>query len=108
MKENERLELINKIDSIKDRITIIDKERISLINELQELLPIKIGDKVQVCNREGGVFVRFAFVNKIEVNLRGKESIAKIEFDLQKCKADGTISQHADYLKYGEYVTAVK
>jgi len=59
-------------------------------------------------NREGDKFVRFAFVNRIEVHLRGKKREAKIEFDLQKCKADGKPSQHADYLKYGEYITKRK
>lgn len=105
METQEREELIKNIDSIRDRVTAIDKEREGLVNELQELLPIKIGDKVQICNREGDVFVRFAFVNKIELNARGKERRVNIEFDLQKCRADGTISSFRDYLTYNEYVT---
>jgi hypothetical protein len=51
---------------------------------------------------------RFAFVNKIELNPRGKERRASIEFDLQKCKADGSVSQNGDYLKFNEYVTKIK
>jgi hypothetical protein len=108
METQEREELIKNIDSIRDRVTAIDKEREKLVKELHELLPIKVGDKVQICNREGDVFVRFAFVNKIELNPRGKERRASIEFDLQKCKSDGTISQHGDYLKFNEYVTKIK
>lgn len=108
METQEREGLIKKIDSIRDRVTVIDKEREELVKELHELLPIKVGDKVQICNREGDVFVRFAFVNKIEVNPRGKERRASIEFDLQKCKSDGTKSQHGDYLKFNEYVTKIK
>lgn len=106
----EREKLIKKIDAIRDRVTVIDKEREKLVNELHKILPIKVGDKVQICNREGDVFVRFAFVNRIELNMRGKgnKRRAGIEFDLQKCKSDGTISQHSDYLKYNEYVTIIK
>ncbi len=104
----EREAAIKKVDSILERIEVIDKERETLIEELKETLPIKVNDKVSVCNRDGEKHVRFAFVNKIEVHLRGKERNAKIEFDLQKCKADGKPSQHADYLKVGEYITRIK
>lgn len=112
----EREELIKKIDSIKDKIEKIDKEREELMKELHETLPIKVGDKVKIMlnnenekrDKDSDKFLRFAFVNKIEVNLRGKDRKAGIEFDLQKCKADGTISQHADHLRYGEYVTMNK
>lgn len=107
MEEKEKTELIKKIDNIRDRVTSIDKEREELVKQLHELLPIKVGDKVQILNRDGNVFVRFAFVNKIELNPRGKERRVNIEFDLQKCKADGTESQHGDYLKYNEYVKAI-
>lgn len=112
----EREELIKKIDSIKDKIEKIDKEREELMKELHETLPVKVGDKVKIMtninnekrDKDSDKFIRFAFVNKIEVNLRGKNKRAFIEFDLQKCKSDGTISQHADHLRYGEYVTMNK
>lgn len=104
----EREETIQKIDSIKDRIEAIDKEREALLAELKETLPVKIGDKVSVMTRDGEKFVRFAFIDRIQVKLIGKDRKAKIEFDLIKCKADGTKSQHSDYLKYQEYITKIK
>jgi len=104
----EREEIIKRIDAITDRVASIDKEREGLVKELHDILPIKKGDKVSICNREGDEHVRFAFVNEIKIHTTQIKREAKIEFDLQKCKADGTISQHADYLKYGEYITKIK
>jgi hypothetical protein len=57
METQEREKLLKNIDSIRDRVTAIDKEREELVKELYELLPIKVGDKVQICNRDGDVFV---------------------------------------------------
>ena len=95
---------------ILDKITVIDKERRTLVEELKDVLPIKVGDKVNVMNRDDKEPVRFAFVNRIEVKMRGQgeKEKADLEFDLQKCKANGEKSQHAEYLKYGEYITKIK
>ena len=107
METQEREQLIKNIDSIRDRVTAIDKEREELVKELHELLPIKKGDKVQIFNSQMDAPVRFAFVNKIELNPRGKERKASIEFDLQKCKSNGAESIFGDYLRHNEYVTKI-
>lgn len=104
--EATKQELVAKTDKILARIQAIDKERLELMTELKSFFPIKEGDKVEVMKDD--VHVRFAFVNKIEVNLRGKDPKARIEFDLQKCKLNGEISQHADHLGAYEYITRIK
>jgi len=106
---SERNAIIEKMNLIFDRITVIDKERKTLVQEMKDVLPIKEGDKVNVMNRDDNDKpVRFAFVNSIKIKSRGKEEKADLEFDLQKCKSDGTKSRHAEYLKYGEYITKIK
>lgn len=104
----EQIKIIaGKIDSILDKVTEIDNKRIKLVDELKDFCPIKEGDKVSIVHHETKKHIRFAFVNKIEINVRGKERKARIEFDLQKCKSDGTKSQHADSVKYGEYIKRI-
>ncbi len=100
-------EIIKKLDLILDRITIIDNEREELKKEMEDLIPIKKGDKISIKNREDNSHIRFAFVIDIKIHSRGKDRKATLEFDLQKCKADGTISQHSDYPKYGEYISKI-
>lgn len=104
----ERNESIKKMNLILDRITAIDKERKTLVQELKDIIPIKEGDKVNIMNRDDDKPVRFAFVNHIKIRLRGKEEKADLEFDLQKCKSNGEKSQHSDSTKYGEYITKIK
>ncbi len=103
-----REEIIKQVDSILKRVEAIDKERIALMHELKNIFPIKEGDKVSLENSETKEHVRFAFVNSISIKLRGNKEKAKIEFDLQKCKMDGTIGQHSDWLKVNEYITKIK
>lgn len=98
--------LIAFIDATLDRIEEIDKEREALLVSLKEKFPIKEGEKVEIRNsQDKDNIVRYAFVEKISVYLRGREKKAKIEFNLQVCKKDGTKGQHSDYLKVAEYIT---
>ncbi len=107
--EDSEIKLISeKIDLMLDEITIIDNRRIAIVDELKNLCPIKEGDKVSIQSHETKEHIRFAFVYRIEINLRGgDEKKARLEFDLQKCKADGTKSQHDDRLKYGEFIKRI-
>ncbi len=104
----EKQELINLVDSTLARITEIDKERISLVEYIKSIIPIKEGDKVQVfeatCESEDDKPVRLAYVAKININPRGVDRKARIEFDLLKCKKDGVQSAQTDRLKVNEYI----
>ncbi len=107
--ENSEIKLISeKIEQILNKITVVDNSRIALVSELKALCPIKEGDKVSIQSHETKEHIRFAFVYRIGVNLRGGDGgKARLEFALQKCKADGTLSQHDDRLKSGEYIKRI-
>jgi len=111
METKEREEILSNINTILDRVEVITKERETLIEQLKSIFPTKEGDKVSIVFNlidAESKHVRFAFVNKIEIKLIGNERKAKIIFDLQKCKADGSVSQYSDYLKHNEFVTKIK
>lgn len=106
MNQDEKEKLIVKIQPILDRIESITKEKKELINLLKDYFPIKEGEKVNIVD-QNNEHIRYAFVNKVKIELRGKEQKAMVEFDLQKCKSDGNISQHGDNLRYNEFVKKI-
>lgn len=101
-KEEEKNE--EEITKILDRITKLDKERKVLEGELKVVFAINEGDKVAIKNIKDGTLLRYAFLTRIKINPRGVDRLAHIEFELQKCKKNGTISNNADSLNIREHI----
>lgn len=96
--------LVATVNAILSKFQVAAREQDEALKEQLAQFPVKAGDKVSIHTRDDG-FVRHTYVNRVEISLRGMDRKARVEFELQKCKADGTKRDRLDYLGMNEYVT---
>jgi hypothetical protein len=97
--------ILSEINSVLEEAYTIHKREKELEEKLVELCPIKKGDKVEIINVETDAHIRFAFVRDIKIGYVQNQGI--ICWVMDKCKKDGTKSNHNDYLGYKEAVKRI-
>lgn len=98
--------ILQEINSIVNEYGSLSKQRNALEERFREICPIKAGDKVSIVNRQTDEHIRFAFIRKVELSAtQSGEGI--IVFRMDKCKKDGSKSEHNDYLGYNEAVKRI-
>lgn len=101
MAQEKTIELLSRIEAI-------DKERLTLLEELKNNFPVKVEEKVEIVDTETDAHIRFVFITDIRVELVGKDNKARMHFELQKCKKDGTKSSQQDFLRFNEILKKIK
>jgi hypothetical protein len=75
-----------------------------LEKQLQDICPIKFGDKVEIVNAQTDEHIRFAYFLKVEI---GGQTKGTPIFKLDKAKKDGSRSNHRDWLGYNEAIKRI-
>lgn len=104
--DKEKQESISRaIESICEAHLTFRKKCDELEKQLQDLFPIKFGDKVEVINVDTGEHIRFAYFRQVKIGSNQDKGIPV--FMLDKAKKDGSRSNHSDFLGYKEIIKRI-
>lgn len=102
-------QVMKQAEELLAKVTALDCERKELEKQIIELFPIKIDEKVSIMDNKDS-HVRYAFIQRINIDDANEIRGARISFKLNRCTVGGKRSYQNDYLSKvsNEYITKIK